>query len=471
MQNQNKVIKAGIGYLIGNLLVKGLSFLSIPIFVRIMTTEEFGLYNIYISYESIFCVILGISIHVSIRSAKYKYQENLTQYIFTNIVVVMISTLFWLVLGNLMYKYIENFLGVSRFILCILIYHCMATEILQIYNIYLSLEYSSRKYVIVAGINAVANIIISFYLIDVVFTEHREIGRIIGTALPLLIIAVYITHYFGRRSNYRVNIQMAKYAVKYSAPVIIHGISQIILSQFDRIMIKNYIGIAEAGIYSFAYNIYIIIIVIIASIDSAWSPWFFDKMNIHNKCLIKEKSNKLIWGMCFFVSIVTLISPEMVTLFGTQEYEMAKYCVIPISAASYFSFLYLLPTHVEYFYEKTKFISIGTISAAVINLVLNSVFIKKYGFSAAAYTTLCTYIICLLFHYVLAIKINGFDLFSKKSFLVTSIFVFAFGGISLVFLNFLVIRWMIAVILGVIMLKYIWINVYEIKSKKHGKRS
>ena len=43
---QSKVFKAGIGYTIGNVMVKGINFLAIPIFSRLLTTEEMGVYKI-----------------------------------------------------------------------------------------------------------------------------------------------------------------------------------------------------------------------------------------------------------------------------------------------------------------------------------------------------------------------------------------------------------------------------------------
>lgn len=38
-----KALKAGLGYTVGNMLVKGLSFLAIPLFARLMTVEDFGI--------------------------------------------------------------------------------------------------------------------------------------------------------------------------------------------------------------------------------------------------------------------------------------------------------------------------------------------------------------------------------------------------------------------------------------------
>ena len=53
----NRVLKAGIGYTIGNYLLKGLSFFTIPIFTRLLTTQDYGKYNVFLSYENIIFVL------------------------------------------------------------------------------------------------------------------------------------------------------------------------------------------------------------------------------------------------------------------------------------------------------------------------------------------------------------------------------------------------------------------------------
>ena len=52
-----KALKAGLGYTVGNMLVKGLSFLAIPLFARLMTVEDFGIYSTFSSYVMIMTVL------------------------------------------------------------------------------------------------------------------------------------------------------------------------------------------------------------------------------------------------------------------------------------------------------------------------------------------------------------------------------------------------------------------------------
>ena len=69
----NRVLKAGIGYTIGNYLLKGLSFFTIPIFTRLLTTQDYGKYNVFLSYENIIFVLIGFAIHSSYKNARYRY--------------------------------------------------------------------------------------------------------------------------------------------------------------------------------------------------------------------------------------------------------------------------------------------------------------------------------------------------------------------------------------------------------------
>ena len=76
MQAKNKVVKAGAGYIIGNYLLKGITFLSAPIFTRLLSTDEYGIFGAYLSYESILYIIKGLALHSSIANAKYEYKEK-----------------------------------------------------------------------------------------------------------------------------------------------------------------------------------------------------------------------------------------------------------------------------------------------------------------------------------------------------------------------------------------------------------
>lgn len=94
-----KVLKAGIGYTIGNILVKGISFLSIPIFARLVTVTDYGIYNTFSSYVSILSVIIGFALHASIKNANIDYKEKINEYCSSISLLILFNTVFLMVIS------------------------------------------------------------------------------------------------------------------------------------------------------------------------------------------------------------------------------------------------------------------------------------------------------------------------------------------------------------------------------------
>lgn len=447
MQAKNKVVKAGAGYIIGNYLLKGITFLSAPIFTRLLSTDEYGIFGAYLSYESILYIIIGLALHSSIANAKYEYKEKYNEYVSSIIIIVLMNTVLWMIIANVFYGGFNRWLNLSRPIVNILVLHCFGTALLQFFNSYASLNYSVKEFLKLTSINALSSMGLSIVLILTIFKSSRLNGRIIGTALPLICIAIYVVIYFFKKCRPLINLDYWKFAIRYSVPIIPHGISQVILSSFDRIMIKDIIGAAEAGLYSFAYTIYSLVVVVSTSLDKVWKPWFYEKMNEKDYKTIGDRGIKYAFGMAQFTAVVLMMAPEIVKILGAREYWETTSCVVPILVGGYFAYIYMLPVLVEYFYGKTKFIASGTMLAAALNVVLNYIFIPRYGYIAAAYTTMITYFFYFVFHFILAAKIHGNSLFSASKMLSISGGIVLIGFITMLLEKKFIVRWLITLII------------------------
>ena len=78
--NDKKAIKAGTWYTVGNIISKGMNFLTVPIFTRFLTQDEFGLYNNFISWMTIFAVIATLNLSATLYSARYDYEKDYDSY-------------------------------------------------------------------------------------------------------------------------------------------------------------------------------------------------------------------------------------------------------------------------------------------------------------------------------------------------------------------------------------------------------
>ena len=76
-----KIIKNGSLYIFGNLFNKAIAFITVPIFTRILTTEEYGIVNTYAAWVNLMAVVVGISLGNSIRNAFLEMGDELGKYI------------------------------------------------------------------------------------------------------------------------------------------------------------------------------------------------------------------------------------------------------------------------------------------------------------------------------------------------------------------------------------------------------
>ena len=459
--SNTKVVKAGIGYTVGNYLLKGFSFITVPIFARMMTTDDFGIYSTFVAYETILFIILGCAFHSSYNSAKTKYDINNDNpklsypgYISVTIEIIIINTVILLLTGILFSSFLSPLLGLSRIQIVLLVLYSFATAVITCYNTNASINYDYMSYIKVAGLNAVLNLSVSIILMLTIFNTQRYMGRIIGTVLPMFIISAVIAINFLREKKPGNRKIYAKWGLKYSVPIVFHGLSQVILSQFDRIMIRNMIGDTAAGIYSFGYTVFSIINVTFTSLDSVWVPWFYKCRRNNELDSIKKYSSIYAIGILVLCICLMLACPELIIVLGSAKYVEAQYCTIPIVASGFFVFLYTLPSCVEYYHEKTSYIAIATTFAAGMNVILNYYFILKYGYIAAAYTTLFTYILYFLVHYIIARKIEKMFLFSNRIILFCSAAVITAMIIALKTIKYVFIRWILVILVFCIFIYY-----------------
>ena len=160
--------------------------------------------------------------------------------------------------------------------------------------------------------------------------------------------------------------------------------------------------------------------------------------------------------MSLLTIVVMLVCPEATLLIGSARYEGAVALAVPVMLGGYFSFIYSFAAVVEYYHEKTRYIAMGTLFAAVVNVVLNFLCIRRWGYGAAAYTTLFTYFLYFVFHCVIAGRIlGGRKLYDVRFFAVVIVAVNFSGMITQILLPFPLPRWILAFVTGLVFLVYV----------------
>lgn len=177
--------------------------------------------------------------------------------------------------------------------------------------------------------------------------------------------------------------------IKYSIPLVPNNISWIIIGVSDRLMLTWIAGSAANGIYSIANKFPYVIYTCYGFFSTAWKESAARILKEENK---KAYYNSIYKDIKVFLKAVILgliaIMPFAFGFFVDASYNEA-YVYIPILAISiYFTNMSNFYGGIFTAYKDTKIMGSTTLWSAVLNIVLNLIFIPKFGIYAAAFSTL-----------------------------------------------------------------------------------
>ncbi|MBO1308224.1 oligosaccharide flippase family protein [Enterococcus sp. 669A] len=452
----SKLVKSSFWYTIGNFFIKGISFITIPIFVNITTQAEYGLINNFTSFVSIFSILVGLSLNAAVNNASFDYKEKINEFMSSVLFLATISLFSFLLLGNIYFLFSNNFFDLNQMVFNLMILQSFATFVISYIQAYFTINFNHFKYLFLSLVSTVVNVLFSVLLMQTLFSYDKYVGRVVGGTVSFTFIAVVVYLFIMFKGKHYVDKKYWKYALRISMPLIPHSLANIILSQFDRIMINSYLGPAAGGIYSYISNIGIILSVVWMSTNNAWVPWFYGEMSNENYLTIKKVSNYYLLAFTTVAIIIMVVSIDLARLMAPQDYYSGLALVVPISLGYFFQFLYSLPVNAEFYEKKTDFIAIGTVASAGINIGLNALFIPRYGIIAAGYTTVFTYFLLFVFHYFIAKKITSRQLFDTVKIWSVVIFVSLFSAMLHFLIDYIMIRYvMLFIVLGLLGLYFI----------------
>lgn len=434
----NEYKKAGLFYFVGNIFNKGIAFVTVPVFTRLLTTTDYGIVTTYNSWVSILTLVFGLAIYMGIRAAFIDYKEKINDF-------MSVSTTFTLVSGVLMSFLIGGGalvlkINVSFAVLFFCLIQGLASALIQNYLMYLMMEYKYKFRTALMILPNLLSVIVSICVIVFILKTDLYMGRIIPSAIVsggfalLTILLVY------KKSRMLFNKKYLVYALKISAPLVLHGLALYVLSQSDRIMITWLADASQTGIYSLVYNFSMIATVITTALEGVWVPWFTEKLKNKDRNSINKLSTYYINIMMYAMIAIILVGPEVIRILASKPYWEGIIIIPPVVLANYVIFAYTMYVNVEHFYKKTPYITLNTLVAAIINIVLNYVFIPKYGYVAAAYTTLASYIVSFVLHSRYAKKIEP-TLYPLKYFVKSLLCISVSTIVFYLFKDYWYVRW------------------------------
>lgn len=399
-----ETVRAGAAFVLCSFMQQGIQFITVPIFTRILSTEEYGQYSLYQSWLSITTILVTLNLSSgAFNNAMNKYKNDRQGYIAAMQGLNTVLVCFWIILYALFSGKWEQLLGLPSIVIIGMLAEMFFHPALLFWTMKQRYEYKYRLLVVVTLLFAICNPLVG--LIAVFNTTEKGYARCLSVSLVTVAFSLvfYIYNYVKGKKFF--NKQYWLFALKFNIPLVPHYLSQIVLAQSDRIMISNYCNTSAVAIYSLSYNIGTVMNLIVNSVTTSFTPWVYQKFGESNYRKVGEAANGLLLLIVLIAVIPIAFAPEIILILGSSKYYDAVWVVAPVTISTVIMFLYSLYGNIEFYYEKSVFVMIASLIAAISNVILNGIFIPRYGYIAAGYTTLFSYLMLLLMHRTFAQKI------------------------------------------------------------------
>lgn len=397
-------MKASFWFLMCSFLQKGISTITTPIFTRIFSTSEYGQYSVFNSWLQIITPIICLNLFSGVYSqgiVKFDQDRDRFSSSLQGLTVTLIAI--WGIIYYITNDFWNQILSLTTIQMIVMFVIIWTSATFSFWSVDQRVDFKYQKLVALTIISSILQPILS--IIFMLCSEDKVTARILGIALVQIVLYSGTFIYQMIKGKQFYSRKYWKYALKFNIPLLPHYLSLTLLSSSDRIMIGRMVGDEQAGIYNLAYSVSLIMTMFNTALLQTIEPWIYRKLKENRPKDIAHVAYPSFVIIAAVNILLIMFAPEVIAIFAPVEYQEAIWIIPSVALSVFFMFLYTFFATFEFYYEKTNYIAFATVIGAILNIVLNYIFINIFGYMAAGYTTLFSYILFAVMHYYFMSKI------------------------------------------------------------------
>ncbi|MCK5608089.1 oligosaccharide flippase family protein [Candidatus Pacearchaeota archaeon] len=403
-------------------MMKSIGFLLIPLYTRLLTPSDYGILAVVTAITSLLGVFYMLGLPASSNRFYFEDPQN-EKYVKelwgTNISFILIIsfsfTTLLLLTGDRLF---QSFIGEIAFYPYIVLGLITITTI-PFFNMYqqtLKTKQLGGKF----GTQNIARFLfnLGFILLFVVVLRMKAEGPLLAGAITGVIFFIYTAVTFGKYIKWGINFKILKKNLSYGLPLVLHGLAGWITTLLDRIFLNTFRSVAEVGLYTIGYSFGIVLNLVTAGFNEAFSPYFMKCMKENNKQDLKQisKLSLIVIGIYVILAIfISIFSKDVIRFMATESYYSGWQVAPFIAFSSVMQGMYrILAAPLFFNLGGTKFISLGTFVSSGLSIAFLIYLIPKYGIIGAGFSSLLTNVIIVFLIGIIAHKIEPFEWNYKK---------------------------------------------------------
>jgi O-antigen/teichoic acid export membrane protein len=402
-------------YGLADVLSRGSAILLVPLYTGYMSPAEYGILGVASMATSLLTMVLsfgGQSVvmrfyHQPLSSGEKARFLGAFWLFLIAVPAVVLCALYALALtlgamlvpGLSLRPYLELILGISYLTIA---FGTVLPSLLRARE-------EARHYLLISLLTLLLTGGCSIYFVALL--EMGAAGALAAQLAALLVVSAITSVMLLRHVAIGWRRASLRQALNYGLPLLPHFAAHWTLSISDRAIVGRFAGLTELGAYTLAYQFGTLLQLLVSGVNQALMPTFSRAANQMSE---REKLGRLATYYYLIVAFLALAfaltAPDLVALLAPQAYggaaDLVPYIALGIAAMG----VYFVPMNaLSLTAGQTRLIPLLTLVAGVSNVMLNLIFVPRYGALAAAVNTAIGYSILAVLTAVYATRVIRID--------------------------------------------------------------
>lgn len=280
-------VRASIWFTICSIIQKGITLLSTPIFTRLLTTEQYGMYSVYQSWYSIISIFATLNLSSGVLFnglTNYPKDRNRVISSFQGLSTTVTLGLFIFYL--LFSDFWNELFGMSTLLMVAMFAELLVVPAYAFWAVKERYNYSYKLLITLTLLVAFGSPIVG--VVAVLSTSYKAEARVLSYVVIQIIQGLVFYIYNFKNGKCFFDKKYWKFALSFNLPLIPHYLSMTVLNQADRIMISNMVSTGAAAIYSVAYQVSMMMSIITTAVNNSFVPYTYKEIKNCNYEGIKK---------------------------------------------------------------------------------------------------------------------------------------------------------------------------------------
>lgn len=419
MSYLKKTLTDSFIYVVLGFLPIAVNFLLAPLYSHYLLPDQNGILGQANMYQGFLAIFLGLSIDGAFTVFYFDYYKKpkiLNAYISTLMAFLFLMGIAFTIIlffcGDFLLSFFQKntVFTYSKYGIWIVIL-CLSTIIQSIFLSYHRNAQNVKKYAMVSL--SYFFVSVAFILMGVVYFNAGAFGSVVGRSVGYLFVTLILLLFFYYKVPFFFKFKFLKTSLKYSVPLVPYLLLLTLHANIDRILVERNFTLHDLGIYNFAFLISGTVSVLIYAIHNTLNPSVYKLLHedeeknaprVNQFFKIFQLVNLFI--MCAGLAVVN----PFVELFIDKNYHSILPYIGVLFLAYIFKVDYIIYATSLFFYRKTKWMFLITLTSFAIGLGSNFILIPIFGVFGVCLSVLVINFTQMLVVYFLISKYN----FHKK---------------------------------------------------------